>query len=104
MSYPDPLKPFHWNAEKNDLLVAERGLSFEQIVIAIEQGKLLDVRQHPNTERYPNQKLLLVEIDGYVYLVPVIEESSHYFLKTIIPSRKATQELLDRKNLNDTTH
>jgi hypothetical protein len=105
LSYPDPLKPFHWNFEKNELLIAERGLGFPQVVIAIEQGGLVDVRQHPNVERYPNQKLLIVEIDDYVYLVPVVEESSHYFLKTIIPSRKATQELiLERKNANDTAH
>lgn len=104
MSYPDPLKTFYWNHEKNEQLIAERGLSFEQIVIAIEQGRCLDIRQHPNAEKYPRQKLLLVEIDGYVYLVPVVEEPAHYFLKTIIPSRKATQELLKGKNENDTTH
>lgn len=104
MDYPDPLKPFHWNSEKNDLLIAERGVSFEQIVIAIAQDGLRDIRVHPNGERYPNQRLLLVEFENYIYLVPVVEETTHHFLKTIIPSRKATQELLRRKDPNDPSH
>lgn len=104
MSYPEFLKPFFWNPEKNDLLIAERGVGFEQVVIAIEQGSLLDVREHPNAQRYPNQKLLIMEINGYGYLVPVVEETEYYFLKTIIPSRKATQELLERNKNNDSAH
>jgi uncharacterized DUF497 family protein len=104
LSYSDPLKHFQWSTEKNERVVAERGVSFEQIVSAIEQGGLLDVRQHPNPDRYPRQKLLLVELDRYVYLVPVVEEPTYFFMKTIIPSRKATQELLERKGKNDTTH
>jgi uncharacterized DUF497 family protein len=103
LGYSHPLKHFQWSTEKNEHLIAERGVSFEEVVSAIEHGGLLDVRQHPNAHRYPHQKLLLVEIDSYVYLVPVVEESTHYFMKTIIPSRKATLELRDRKGKNDTT-
>jgi hypothetical protein len=97
------LKPFHWNAEKNEQLLSERAIGFESIVIAIQDGGLLDVRMHPNTNRYPNQRLLLVEVDLYVYLVPVVEEPDYYFLKTIIPSRKATQEYAERTQRHDPT-
>lgn len=68
-------------------------MSFEQIVDAIAHGKLVDVRVHPNRARYPNQLLLVVEIDRYIYLVPMVEDKAGYFLKTIIPSRKATREV-----------
>ena len=88
------MKPFRWSPEKNDLLKAERGVSFEQLTIAIETGGLLDVLEHPNKSRYPGQKILVVVCDGYAYLVPFVEESDHYFLKTVIPSRKATRDYL----------
>lgn len=84
------MKSFSWNIEKNDLLKLERGISFEALVVALETGGLLDVLEHPNLVKYPNQKILLVLIMNYVYLVPFIEEEDYYFLKTMIPSRKAT--------------
>ncbi|MCE5280742.1 MAG: BrnT family toxin [Deltaproteobacteria bacterium] len=90
------MKPFRWNHEKNQWLKAERGISFEEIVLSIEAGGLLDILKHPNRGRYPNQLVLVVVCDGYVYLVPYIEEADYYFLKTIIPNRKATRDYLAR--------
>lgn len=90
------MKPFRWNHEKNEQLKKDRGISFEEIVLAIEAGGLLDQLIHPNQEKYPNQLILVVTLDGYVYLVPFVEENSYLFLKTIIPSRKATRDYLQR--------
>ncbi|QLH51323.1 BrnT family toxin [Candidatus Accumulibacter phosphatis] len=90
------MKPFRWSPEKNDLLKSERGVSFEQMTVAIETGSLLDVLSHPNQAKYPNQQILVVASDGYVYLVPFVEEADHYFLKTVIPSRKATRDYLSK--------
>jgi uncharacterized DUF497 family protein len=89
------VKPFRWSAEKNDGLRSERGISFESIVVAIESGGLLDVLSHPNQGRYPRQRLLVVDCDNYVYLVPFVEEPDCFFLKTVIPSRKATRDYLN---------
>jgi hypothetical protein len=88
------MKRFRWNPDKNDALKADRGLSFEGVTVAIESGGLLDILEHPNKARYPKQRILVVTSDNYVYLVPFVEEADHYFLKTIIPSRKATREYL----------
>jgi hypothetical protein len=88
------MKPFRWGAEKNDQLVLERGISFEQMVVAIEAGGLLDILAHPNPSKYPSQQVLVVACDGYAYLVPFVEEDDHFFLKTVIPSRKATRDYL----------
>jgi uncharacterized DUF497 family protein len=90
------VKPFRWSPEKNDSLKAVRGISFESIVVAIESEGLLDVLGHPNQTKYPRQRLLVVACDRYVYLVPFIEEEDFFFLKTIIPSRKATRDYLNR--------
>ena len=97
------MKPFRWNHEKNDLLKRERAISFEQIVLAIEADGLLDELRHPNPEKYPNQSVLVVAVDDYVYLVPYVEEPDYFFLKTVIPSRKATRDYLPRKNLDEKT-
>ena len=83
---------YKWNYEKNERLKAERGLSFEQVILHIERGDLIDVIEHPNQSKYPNQQILVVKIRDYAYLVPFIEDEEGKFLKTIIPSRKATRE------------
>ena len=88
------MKTFRWGAEKSEQLKQERGVSFEQMVVAIEAGGLLDILAHPNLARYPDQRLMVVASDGYAYLVPFVEEADHYFLKTVIPSRKATRDYL----------
>ncbi len=90
------MKPFRWNHAKNAALKLERSVSFEEIVLAIEAEGLLDNLPHPNAAKYPNQSVLVVALDDYVYLVPFVEESGYYFLKTIIPSRKATRDYLSR--------
>ena len=89
------MKPFRWSPEKNDTLRADRGVSFESIVVAIESEGLLDVLAHPNQARYPRQRVLVVAYDSYAYLVPFVEEADYFFLKTIIPSRKATRDYLN---------
>lgn len=84
---------FDWSTEKNQQLTEQRGVSFEGVVSAIEQGGLLDVLEHPNQDRYPGQSIYVVEIDEYVHLVPFVTQADGTrFLKTIIPSRKATRE------------
>ena len=96
------MKPFRWNHDKNEELKVGRGISFEEIVLAIEADGILDVVRHPNSGKYPNQLVYIVALDGYVHLVPYIEEAEYYFLKTIIPSRKATRDYLLRKNRDET--
>jgi hypothetical protein len=88
------VKPFRWNPEKNEVLKNDRGISFEEIVLAIEEGGLKDILVHPNQGRYPGQVVLVVSFQDYVFLVPSVEEDAYYFLKTIIPSRKATRDYL----------
>ena len=95
------MKPFRWNHKKNETLKIERGISFEIITLAIEADGLLDVLRHPNTEKYPNQSVLVVAFNDYVYLVPFIEEPDYFFLKTVIPSRKATRDYLHRNSENE---
>ena len=89
-----PVKPFRWGPQKNEQLRLERGVSFEQMVVAVEAGGLLDVLAHPNQKTYPNQRVLVVASDGYAYLVLFVEEADHFVLTTVIPSRKATRDYL----------
>lgn len=91
------MKYFAWNDEKNQWLKVERRVSFEAVVFRIEQGYLLDVVEHPNQEKYRGQRILIVQINDYAYLVPCVEDESEIFLRTIIPSRKATKKYLRRK-------
>lgn len=88
------MKPLSWSTSKNERLKVERRISFDEIVVAIEDGGLLDVLAHTNVARYPSQQILVVRIAGYAYLVPFVEEAECYFLKTVIPSRKATRDYL----------
>ena len=80
------------NAEKNEILARQRGITFEEIVKRIELGAKIVETDHPNQKKYPNQKILIIDVDGYAYLVPCVINKSKYFLKTIIPSRKATEK------------
>lgn len=82
---------YDFDPEKNAWLLRERGISFEQIISLIENGKLIQVLAHPNKARYPNQLLYEVDVDGYIFVVPVVREGRRLFLKTIYPSRKATR-------------
>jgi uncharacterized DUF497 family protein len=94
---------YKWDIEKNEKLKSERGISFEQVVMHIERGEALDVFVHPNQEKYPNQQIIVVEINEYACLVPFVESSKSRFLKTIIPSRKATRDYIGGKNERDKT-
>jgi uncharacterized DUF497 family protein len=85
---------YQWNKDKNERIKTERGLSFDQVVMHIEGGDLLDVYHHPNQERHPGQQILVVRIGEYAYVVPFVESDNGRFLKTIIPSRKATRDYL----------
>ena len=88
------MKTFSWNTEKNKMLKAERLLCFEDVVLCIEMGFLLDILEHPNQEKYKGQKIFVVQVDDYAYLIPFVENEVEVFLKTIIPSRKATKKYL----------
>jgi len=88
------MKYFSWDNEKNQFLKAERHISFEEVVFHLEKEHLLDIVQHPNQEKYKGQKIFIVNIDNYAYLVPFVESEQEIFLKTIIPSRKATKNYL----------
>ncbi|MDF7825343.1 hypothetical protein P4B35_15060 [Pontiellaceae bacterium B12227] len=83
---------FEWNPEKNEKLKRERAISFEQIIFHLSEGDLWKTADHPNQEDYPGQKIYFVIIDNYIYLVPHVIDDEHIFLKTIIPSRKATKQ------------
>lgn len=93
-------KSIRYSLEKNELLKEQRNISFEDVILALESGNLLDDIEHPNKEKYPNQKLcfpenifiILVEIKDYVYLVPYVEDDTSIFLKTIIPSRQMNKK------------
>jgi len=88
------MKIFLGNDAKNNQLLAERGICFADVIQAISQGDLLDVIQHHNPQKYPNQKIFIIKIKEYVYLVPFVENDTEIFLKTIIPSRKMTKKYL----------
>ena len=88
---------FRWDNEKNELLKSRRGVCFEQVVLLMERGEVQDTVEHPNQERYPGQKMAVVIIDAYAYLVPYVERDEEIFLKTIIPSRKATNKYVRDK-------
>jgi len=86
------MKPITWNPEKNQLLKAQRGVSFEDVVFHIFAGDILETIDHPNRKRYPGQQIHVIAIEDYVYLVPFVESQEEVFLKTIIPSRKSTKK------------
>lgn len=93
------MKTYRWSEAKNEQLKQLRGISFEDIVLALDAGGLLEIVEHPNPGRYPRQKVFVIAFDEYVYLVPHIEEAEYVFLKTVIPSRKATREYSEKGDL-----
>jgi len=86
------MKVFRWDNEKNEWLKKNRRVSFEQVVILMEREDVLEIIEHPNQDKYPGQKIATVKIGNYAYLVPYVQEGEDIFLKTIIPSRKATKK------------
>jgi uncharacterized DUF497 family protein len=93
---------YEWNPEKNDALKRDRGISFEQIVFHLSQGDVWKTADHPNQEQYPGQKLYFMNVEGYIHVVPHVVEDEYVFLKTIIPSRKATRDFEKEGELNET--
>jgi uncharacterized DUF497 family protein len=91
------VKQILWDTEKNQLLLRERGVCFEDVLLALEKGAVRDNLEHPNQEKYPGQRIMIVEIVNYAYLVPYLETKECVFMKTIIPSRKATKKYLGRQ-------
>ena len=92
------VKYFAWDDAKNAKLRADRGIGFEDIVFHMDRGDLLDILEHPNPDRYAGQRVFVVRRDNYVFLVPFVEDEHTVFLKTIIPSRKATKEYLGEES------
>ena len=93
----DDRKPqYEFSPDKNQQLIKERGISFEDVIAAIgEEGALLEVIPHPNPVKYPNQEIYVMHINNYVYLVPFVEKDKNtFFLKTVFPSRKLTKQYL----------
>ena len=90
------MKRFNWNADKNEQLRLERDISFEEIIFPLENGGSLDILEHPNQERYGGQRIFVVAVEDYAHLVPFVEDEGEVFLKTIIPSRKATRTYLGK--------
>jgi uncharacterized DUF497 family protein len=88
------MKTYNWNPSKNHKLIEERGISFESVVFHLQSDGLIDDIKHPNDKEYPNQRIYIVNIVDYAYLVPYVESEDEVFLKTIIPSRKATRKYL----------
>lgn len=97
------MKYFTWNEAKNEKLKVERGIGFEEVVFLIGKGDLLDVLEHPNQQRYRGQRIFVVRRGDYVYLVPFLEDDREVFLKTIIPSHKATMQYLGKEAEDDET-
>lgn len=88
---------FDWNLKKNERLKAEREISFEDIVYSIQHDGLLDILEHPKKNRLPHQRIFIVNVNDYAFIVPFVEEEGITFLKTIIPSRKMTKKYLGGK-------
>ena len=96
------VKYFAWDDAKNAKLKADRGIGFEDVVFHIERGDLLDILEHPSPDRYAGQRIFVVQREDYVYLVPFVEDEHSVFLKTIIPSRKATRQYLGEESDDET--
>lgn len=93
------MKYFDWNEDKNKQLKMERGISFEEVIVAISENRILDILTHPQAKKYPKQKIYILEINHYAYLIPFVEDDEKIFLKTIIPSRKATKKHIINKSI-----
>ena len=95
------MKDYAWNQNKNIELIKIRQISFEQVLLCLEEGRVLDILEHPNKKQYPNQQYYIININDYAYVVPFVEDEEKIFLKTIIPSRKYTRKYLLRGGKNE---
>jgi uncharacterized DUF497 family protein len=87
---------YDWDEEKNSKLKKQRGIGFGEVVDAIHNGRLVDVIDNPSSN-FPKQKVYIVKVNDYIYYIPFVKDGNRVFLKTIIPSRKATKQYLARK-------
>jgi len=94
------MKSINWNTEKSLALKELRGICFEDAIFYTEKGHILDDYLHPNQKTHPGQRIMVVNVANYIYLIPYVENEEELFLKTIIPSRKATQKYLGERNEN----
>jgi hypothetical protein len=92
------MKNNNWNTEKSIAFKSSRGICFEDVVFHIERGDILNDYVHPNQQEYPGQRIMIIAINNYAFLVPYVENNKELFLKTIIPSRKATQRYLGEQH------
>jgi uncharacterized DUF497 family protein len=92
------MKFFDWSLQKNEKIKAERGISFEDVIFSIQHDGLLDILEHPQKNKFPKQRIFIVDINDYAFLVPFVEDEYIIFLKTIIPSRKMTKKYLGEKS------
>ena len=92
------MKILNWNREKNEWLRKNRGICFEDILFYLDNNYLIDDVEHPNQNKYTGQRMMVLNILEYIYLVPYVESEDEIFLKTIIPSRKATKDYLEKNN------
>jgi len=83
-----------WSPTKNAEMKERHGFGFERVLVALSEGALLDERAHPNAEKYSHQRQLIVEIDGYAWVVPFVTDGERVFFKTLFPSRRATRDYL----------
>ena len=97
MLYVYIMKLINWNKDKNTWLKKCRKISFEDVLYYIDKNFVIDDIEHPNKHRCPNQRIFVLDIEEYIYLVPYVESNEEIFLKTIIPSRKATRDNLGEK-------
>ena len=88
------MKSFNWDNRKNDWLKSHRGVGFEQVILLIEAGDVLDIIEPQNKKKYPNQRIFVVNINNYAYRVPFVENEKEIFLKTIFPDRRSTKRYL----------
>jgi hypothetical protein len=92
------MKFFDWNLQKNERFKTEIGVSYEDVIFSIQHNGLLDILEHPKKNKFPNQRIFIVNVNDYAFLVPFVEDEDIIFLKTIIPSRKMTKKLLGEKS------
>lgn len=90
------MKYIEWDVSKNEKLKEERGIGFEEVAVAMIEGKVLATIPHPNKKRYPNQRIYIIELRDYIYVVPFMEDEKKIFLKTIFPSRKYTKDFIEK--------
>ncbi len=82
------LSKFDWDIEKNEILKKQRGLCFEDVVLAIDNNEIITITEHFNTQKYPYQQIIILKLNVYVHYVPFVLQNDTFFLKTIVPSRK----------------